>query len=37
MEAVPLGQIDLPVTFGDEGNFHKEIDRAEVPDLSVSG
>jgi hypothetical protein len=24
MEAVPLGQIDLPVTFGDDGNFRKE-------------
>jgi hypothetical protein len=30
MEAVPLGQIDLPVTFGDEGNFCKETLTFEV-------
>jgi hypothetical protein len=30
MEAVPLGQINLPVTFGDEGNFHKETLTFEV-------
>jgi hypothetical protein len=23
MQVVPLGQIDLPVTFGNEGNFRK--------------
>jgi hypothetical protein len=30
MEAVPLEQIDLPVTFGDEGNFRKEVLTFEV-------
>jgi hypothetical protein len=30
MEAVPLGQIDLPVTFSDEGNFRKETLTFEV-------
>jgi hypothetical protein len=30
MEAVPLWQIDLPVTFGDEGNFRKETLTFEV-------
>jgi hypothetical protein len=30
MEAVPLGQIDLPVAFGDKGNFRKETLTFEV-------
>jgi hypothetical protein len=30
MEVVPLGRIDLLVTFGDEGNFHKETLTFEV-------
>jgi hypothetical protein len=30
MEAVPLGQIDLPVTFSDKGNFRKETLTFEV-------
>jgi hypothetical protein len=30
VEAVPLGQIDLPVTIGDEGNFRKETLTFEV-------
>jgi hypothetical protein len=35
MEAVPPGQIDLPVTFSDEGNFRKETLTFEV--VSSSG
>jgi hypothetical protein len=30
MEAVLLGQIDLPITFGTEGNFRKETLTFEV-------
>jgi hypothetical protein len=33
MEAVPLGQIDLPVTFDDKGNIHKEMLTVEVVDF----
>jgi hypothetical protein len=34
MEALPIGQIDLPVTFGDLQNFHTEIITFEVVGLS---
>jgi hypothetical protein len=30
MEVVPLGQIDLPATFSDKGNFQKETLTFEV-------
>jgi hypothetical protein len=30
MQAVPLGQIDIPITFSDEGNFCKEMLTFEV-------
>jgi hypothetical protein len=34
MEVVPLGRIDLPITFGDKGNFCKEILTFEVVDCT---
>jgi hypothetical protein len=34
MEAVPLGQIDLSVTFGDDWNFRKETHTFEVAGFS---
>jgi hypothetical protein len=33
MEAVPLGQIDLPVTFGTKGNLRKETLTFKVVDF----
>ena len=35
-QAYPLGQIDLPVTFGDRANFHLEVLTFEVVDFPVS-
>jgi hypothetical protein len=34
MEALPIGQIDLPVTFGDMRNFHTETHTFEVVGFS---
>jgi hypothetical protein len=34
METLPIGQIDLPVTFGDSRNFHTEILTFEVVGFS---
>jgi hypothetical protein len=36
VQAVPLGQIDLPVTFGDANNFRSEILTFEVVDFEGS-
>jgi hypothetical protein len=36
MEAVPLGQIDLPITFGEERNFRKETLTFEVIGIPVT-
>jgi hypothetical protein len=36
VQAVPMGQIDLPVTFGDAGNFRTEILTFEVVDFEGS-
>ena len=32
-QAYPLGQIDLPITFGDRANFHSEVLTFEVVDF----
>ena len=32
-QAYPLGQIDLPVTFGDRANFHSKVPTFEVVDF----
>jgi hypothetical protein len=36
VQEIPLGQIDLPVTFGDAGNFRTEIVTFEVVDFEGS-
>ena len=36
MQAYPLGQIDLPITFGDRANFHSEVLTLEVVDFPGS-
>ncbi|XP_066323975.1 uncharacterized protein [Miscanthus floridulus] len=33
VQAYPLGQIDLPVTFGNQANFHLEVLTIEVVDI----
>ena len=33
MQAYPLGQIDLPVTFGDQANFRSKVLTFEVVDF----